>query len=361
MTIELPWQAVLDGARDPAAAPARRVAVVIPCFRVAASIGRVVADVGPEAWRIYCVDDASPDATGPAIEAAAEADSRVQLVRRPENGGVGAAMVDGIRAALEDGAEIIVKLDGDGQMNPAFIPHFVAPIAAGEADYVKGNRFFALDTVSRMPASRLIGNAGLSFLAKLSSGYWDLFDPTNGYVAIHAEIARLLPLDRLHRRYFFESDMLFRLATLRARVIELPIETVYGDEKSHLNELRCLLTFPFLHSRNFLKRVFYNYILRNFSAASLSLIAGVVMIAFGSVYGVLSWVDSAAKGETASAGTVMLSALPFMIGVQLLLSFLAHDVALTPAHAIHGKLASRRLLRSAAHTIDSKDQPCSSN
>ena len=218
MTVELPWKAALDGAREMAGDSSRRVAVVIPCFRVAASIGNVLAGIGPEVWRIYCVDDASPDASAAIVTAAAEADPRVRLLRRPANGGVGAAMIDGIGAALDDGAEIILKLDGDGQMNPAFIPNFVAPIISGEADYVKGNRFFALDAVSRMPASRLIGNAGLSFLAKLSTGYWDLFDPTNGYVAIHADVARLLPLDRLHPRYFFESDMLFRLATLRARV-----------------------------------------------------------------------------------------------------------------------------------------------
>lgn len=361
MKIEVPWQSRLADAHQIEFAPVRRVAVVIPCFRVADSIRHVLSGIGPEAWRIYCVDDASPDASASILAAAAEADSRIRLIRRAENGGVGAAMVDGIIAALDDGAEIILKLDGDGQMNPEFIPDFIAPIALGEADYVKGNRFYALDAVSRMPAARLIGNAGLSFLAKLSSGYWDLFDPTNGYVAIHADIARLLPLDRLHRRYFFESDMLFRLSTLRARVIELPIETVYGDERSHLSELRCLLTFPFLHSRNFLKRVFYNYILRNFSAASLSLIAGSMMIVFGTIYGAISWIDSASKGEAATAGTVMLSALPFMIGVQLLLNFLTHDVALTPTNAIHRRLASKRMLRSTGRYVDSKDRPCSNN
>lgn len=180
-----------------------RVAAVVPCYRVEASIAKVIGAMGAEVWRIYCVDDASPDGTARAIIEVAKLDERVRLVSRSANGGVGAAVIDGLRAAIADEADIIVKVDGDGQMNPAFIADFIRPIWSGEADYVKGNRFFSLDTVAQMPALRLVGNAGLSFLAKLSSGYWDLFDPTNGYVAIHADVARLLPLDRLHKRYFF--------------------------------------------------------------------------------------------------------------------------------------------------------------
>lgn len=321
-----------------------RVAVIIPCYRASASIAGVVAAIGHEVWRIYCVDDCSPDRTIEAIEGAAARDPRVCMIRRGANGGVGAAVVDGIRAATADGATIIVKIDSDGQMNPAFIPEFIAAIESGEADYVKGNRFFSLDHVAKMPALRLAGNAGLSFLTKLSTGYWDVFDPTNGYIAIHADVARLLPLDRLHRRYFFESDLLFRLATLRARVVELPIETVYREETSHLSEMRCLTTFPFLHTRNFLKRLFYNYLLRNFSAASLSMIGGLLLLAFGAIFGGLHWLDSLRTGQPATAGTVMLSALPLLIGIQLLLNFLAQDVALTPTTAIHRRLGLKTVL-----------------
>lgn len=352
MTFQGPWEAEFgDFVRAPEA-EVTRVAAVIPCYRAAASLASVLTAIGPEVWRIYCVDDASPDATVLAIEAAAALDRRVRLIRRTENGGVGAAVVDGMRAALAEGATVIVKIDSDGQMNPAFIPEFVAPIISGEADYVKGNRFFALDQVVRMPTLRLAGNAGLSFLTKLSTGYWDVFDPTNGYVAIHASVARLLPLERLHRRYFFESDLLFRLATLRARVVELPIETVYSDEQSHLSELRCLATFPFLHGRNFLKRLVYNYLLRNFSAASLSLIGGMILLAFGGVFGGLHWLDSFRTGRPATPGTVMLSALPLLIGIQLLLNFLSQDVALTPSTAIHRRLGFKRVLASNLDSME---------
>lgn len=318
-----------------------RVAVVIPCYQASKTISAVVAGIGQEVSRIYCVDDASPDSTIEAIEAAAALDRRVHPIRRAQNGGVGAAVVDGIRIALAEGATVIVKIDSDGQMDPAFIPDFIDPILSGEADYVKGNRFFSLEHVSRMPRLRIAGNAGLSFLTKLSTGYWDLFDPTNGYLAIHGDVARLLPLDRLHRRYFFESDLLFRLATLRARIVELPMAAVYGDGGSHLSELRCLVTFPFLHGRNFLKRLFYNYFLRNFSTATLSMIAGIALFTFGLAFGVLHWLDSLQTGQPATAGTVMLSALPLLVGIQLLLNFLSMDVALTPSTPIHRRLAGK--------------------
>ena len=140
----------------------------------------------------------------------------------------------GYRVALDDGMDIMVKIDGDGQMAPELLPDFVAPILAGEADYTKGNRFFDLEQVSQMPTVRLLGNAVLSFFNKISSGYWNLFDPTNGYTAIHRDVAACLPFGRISRRYFFESDMLFRLNTLRAVVVDIPMHASYGDEVSNL-------------------------------------------------------------------------------------------------------------------------------
>lgn len=320
------------------------IAVVIPCYQVSRSIARVLSGIGPEVARIYCVDDASTDDSVKAVFSAMEHDSRISLIRRERNGGVGAAVMDGYRRAVEEGARVIVKLDGDGQMNPKFIPDFVAPVLRGEADYVKGNRFFDLDTVRAMPTTRIFGNAGLSFMTKLSSGYWDLFDPTNGYTALHADVAAMLPFERIHKRYFFESDLMFRLGAVRARVVELPIVSEYADEKSHLSELHCLLVFPFLHMRNLCKRIFYNYFLRNFSIASINLVAGLVLSGFGAVFGVMRWFESLHTGIAATAGTVMLSALPFLLGFQLLLNFLAFDISMTPREALHRRMTRVRVL-----------------
>lgn len=322
-----------------------RVAVVVPCYRVAGTIATVLAGIGPEVDHIVCVDDACPEGSGEAIAAAARVDARIRLLRHETNRGVGAATCTGYRAAIEAGADVIVKIDGDGQMDPRLIPSFVAPIAAHEADYVKGNRFFSIETVRQMRAGRLLGNAGLSFLSKLSSGYWDLFDPTNGYTAIEARVAAELPLARLHPRFFFESDLLFRLGTLRARVIELPLAARYGEERSNLSVVQALVTFPWLHLRNFGKRVLYGYFLRGFSVASLNLVLGLALAAFGAGFGALRWSEVNAVGQPATAGTVMLAALPILIGLQMLLAFLAHDMSMVPREPVHPRLRDIRVLR----------------
>lgn len=336
----------LAPAAPPEPAPASpRIAVVIPCYRVTRTLRAVVDAIGPWATAIYCVDDACPDKSGERL-AAEVTDPRVKVVVRERNGGVGAATTTGYRAALDDGADVLVKVDGDGQMDPALVPLLVRPILEGEADYVKGNRFFSPRTVAAMPPRRLIGNAGLSFLTKLSTGYWDLFDPTNGFTALEARVAAQIPFDRVHPRYFFESDLLFRLAVLRARVVELPIMAVYGDERSHLSEMRALLTFPFLHLRNGLKRIGYNYFLRNFSVASAELLVGTGLLGFGALFGVVAWVRAALEGSPATAGTVMLAGLPVLLGIQLVLSFVNHDIASTPREALHPRIGRVRVLGS---------------
>ncbi|WP_282295852.1 glycosyltransferase family 2 protein [Stenotrophomonas sp. PS02289] len=323
-----------------------KIAVVIPSYKVKEHILGVIAAVGPEVGRIYVVDDCCPVGSGDFVEANC-ADPRVVVLRHQVNQGVGGAVMTGYQAAIEEGVDIIVKVDGDGQMDPALIPNFVAPILAGEADYTKGNRFYDLERISQMPKLRLFGNAGLSFLTKLSSGYWNLFDPTNGYTAIHRNVASHLPMAKISRRYFFETDMLFRLNTLRAVVMDVPMHAKYGDEVSNLKISQVLSEFLTKNLRNFCKRVFYNYYLRNLSLASLELPAGLILLLFGTVYGLQHWLFSIDSGQVASSGTVMLAAMPVLVGVQFLLAFFGQDIASTPRHAIH-----RRLDRSAL----SKDQ-----
>jgi hypothetical protein len=233
---------------------------------------------------------------------------------------------------------VVVKIDGDRQMDPALIPRFVAPILAGRADYTKGNRFFRLESLRAMPASRKFGNAILSFLTKLSSGYWSVFDPTNGYTAIHCKALNELPLSRISDRWFFESDMLFRLNTLGAVVEDVPIDATYGMEVSNLRGRRVMSEFLCGHFRNLVKRIFYNYFLRNFSVASLQLVAGLALLCFGLIFGGVKWWGSLATGVSVTAGTVMTAALPTLMGFQLLLSFLAYDMATQPRIALHLRL-----------------------
>lgn len=342
---------------DQRLAPEPKIAVVIPCYQAEASILDVLTRIGPEVHTIYCVDDCSRDTTVEIIQDMAIVDERIRLIKREMNGGVGAAVITGMRAAIEDGMSVIVKIDSDGQMDPQLIPAFCSPILEGTADYVKGNRFFSLQSVKQMPLVRIIGNAGLSFMTKLSTGYWELFDPTNGYTALNADVAATLPLDQISERYFFESDILFRLGIVRAKVVDLPLECHYGDEESNLRVSNCLVTFPRLHFRNFCKRIVYNYFVRNFSMASVNLLLGIAFTSFGLTFGSLSWLRSATVGQLATPGTVMLAALPVMIGIQLLLNFLAYDIAMTPTQPIHRSLSKIQLLTQNKSKPLEKSQP----
>ena len=306
-----------------------QIAVVIPCYRVTKHILQLLELIGSEISKIYVVDDLCPDKSGALVKEYCN-DKRVVVIFHQENRGVGGAVMTGYGRAIEDGADIIVKIDGDGQMDPALISDFIDPIICSQADYTKGNRFFNLEKIQAMPRMRLFGNAALSFMTKLSSGYWDLFDPTNGYTAIHSSVARLLPFEKISRRYFFETDMLFRLNTIRAVVIDVPMDAKYSDEVSGLKISRIIFDFLFKHVRNFSKRIFYNYYLRDMSLASIELPLGLLLLTFGIIFGCWNWVISAKDGISTPAGTVMLSALPALMGMQLLLAFLAFDISSVP-------------------------------
>jgi dolichol-phosphate mannosyltransferase len=316
------------------------IGVVIPCYRVTAHILSVIEAIGPEVVRIYVVDDACPDGSGDWVVANCS-DPRVTVLRHNVNQGVGGAMVTGYRAAIRDNVAVVVKIDGDGQMDPALLNLFVAPILSGDADYAKGNRFFDLEEIHQMPAIRLFGNAVLSFMSKVSTGYWDLFDPTNGYTAIHTSVLRHLPLDKLSKRYFFETDMLFRLNTLRACVVDVPMDAHYGNEVSNLKISRVAGEFWLKHARNFFKRLFYNYYLRGMSVASLELPLGLGLLSFGLGHGGFHWYKALSEGFATPLGTIMLAAVSLLSGLQFVLAFVAYDVAQMPSQPVHPRLAHR--------------------
>lgn len=318
-----------------------RIAVVIPSFRVRAHVLKVIEAIGPEVCRIYVVDDGCPESSG---EYVAEhcTDPRVAVIRHAANLGVGGAVKTGYRRALEEGMDIVVKIDGDGQMEPSLLPLFVGPIIRGDADYTKGNRFFYLEGLAGMPRMRLFGNAALSFATKLSSGYWHIFDPTNGYTAIESRVLAHLPLEKISDRYFFESDMLFRLNLLRAYPIDIPMSAVYASERSNLKIGRVVGEFFWKNGRNLLKRIFYNYFLRDMNPASVELLGGGALFLFGVVFGGVNWTEALVSGRQTPLGTIMLAALPVLVGVQLLLAFLAFDIANAPRRAIQDNLGTRK-------------------
>ncbi len=317
------------------------IAVVIPCYRVRGQILDVLAGIGSEVDRIYVIDDCCPDASGDLVEERCT-DARVRVLRHDENQGVGGAVMTGYRAAIDDGATVIVKLDGDGQMDPGLVSNLVHPILAGEADYTKGNRFFELEGLRSMPPVRLFGNSMLTLITKASSGYWNINDPTNGFTAIHAELARRLPFDKLHKRYFFESDMLFRIGTLRGVVVDMPMNAHYADEESSLVPHRVIGLFLTKNLSNACKRLFYGYLLRDFNAASVQILIGTAFVLFGTIFGLTSWMQGSRANAPSTSGAVMIAAMPIILGVQLILSFLNFDVQNVPREVIHTRLVDRR-------------------
>jgi hypothetical protein len=220
-------------------------------------------------------------------------------------------------------------------MDPALIKDLVFPIVEGRADYTKGNRFDSITGLRQMPGIRIFGNGALSLMTKISTGYWNVTDPTNGFTAIHREVLSGIDLEMLSKRFFFESDLLFRLSLSRAVVWDIPMESRYGTEKSNLKISRALFEFTFKHGVNFHKRLFYNYYLREMSAASIELPLGVLMSWWGFLFGIAKYVESLESGTPATAGTVMLSAVPLILGIQLILAFVSYDIASVPKRVRH--------------------------
>ncbi|WP_257839548.1 glycosyltransferase family 2 protein [Phenylobacterium sp. J426] len=316
---------------------------MIPCFRVRGHILRVIHKAPTWVEGIVCVDDACPEGSGDYIEAEAK-DPRVVVVRLPENQGVGGATLAGYRAAAALGARVLIKVDGDDQMDLAYAAQLVAPILLGEADYAKGNRFTSISHLKTMPSIRVFGNAILSFAAKLSTGYWNIFDPTNGYTAIEANVARLVMEKRVSRRFFFETDLLYHLGTLRAVVRDVPMPARYADEVSNIRIGRIVGPFAVKHLRNLIQRVLGQYFVRDFNAASLQLIAGLFSALFGFSYA-LSYLAGREPGDVASAGVVMMAALPIILGAQFLLQAMNFDVLNVPSRPIHPYLQTLERLQ----------------
>jgi dolichol-phosphate mannosyltransferase len=310
------------------------IAVVIPAYRVEHELGVVLATIPSFVRDIIVIDDASPDKTAEIASDAALRDVRIHLINHEKNQGVGGAVVSGYQKALELGAQIIVKVDGDGQMDPANIPSLITPLLEGKADFTKGNRFRDFRALTKMPLVRRIGNVGLSFLAKTASGYWNCFDPTNGFLALRSEVLSQLPLENIHRTYFFEISQLCQLYHLGAVIQDVPIPARYADEKSSLSIRKVLLEFPPRLLAAFIRRIVLHYFLYDFSMGSVYLLSGLPLLIFGLVFGSTEWASYASRNIPAPTGTVMLATLPVILGIQLLLSAAAIDLQSVPREPI---------------------------
>lgn len=306
----------------------RTIAVVIPCFRVQDRLQAAVADLPAFVDAIVLVNDACPFGSAEAI--ARISDPRVVTLRHEVNQGVGGAMVTGYQHCLERGYDIVVKFDGDGQMAGADMTRLLQPLLDGRADYTKGNRWVRTSGLRKMPPLRRLGNLGLSFLAKAASGYWNVFDVNNGYVAIERTALDLIEFRRISRRYFFENSMLIHLNFIRAVVVDIPLPSRYGDEASSLSLARTFFEFPLYLIRGFLRRIWWRYFVFEFSILAIYLLLGLLLLSFGTIFGALEWWRSVASGVPATGGTVMLAGLPVLAGLQLLLQAVMLDIVSVP-------------------------------
>lgn len=313
-----------------------KIHVVIPSFKVEKHILEVLSRIGPEVSQIWVVDDKCPNGSGELVKSKTK-DKRVKVLFHEDNQGVGGATTTGYRAALEAGADIVVKVDGDGQMAPEDLPTLMKPIIYGRADYAKGNRFDSLQELMKMPKLRIFGNAALSLMSKTSSGYWSVNDPTNGYTAIHRSALRKIDLEKLSKRYFFESDMLFRLNLAGAVVEDVSLPARYGDQKSNLKISKVLVEFPWKHFRNQVKRVGYRYYLREWSIGSIELVAGIGLMLLGAIFGISSVIAAIEVGQATTAGQVTFASLTIILGFQLLLSFVSYDIQSEPRNPLQGR------------------------
>lgn len=305
----------------------RRLFCVIPAYRAAASIVDVVVRALAFASDVVVVDDGCPEGSGAVARGAFSSAGNVHILQRERNGGVGAAMKTGIAFCIERGADTIVKLDADGQMDPAFIP---AINAAFESDptlvCVKGNRFFDSAVMLRMPKRRLFGNAVLSILAKFASGYWNLVDPTNGYVAFNARLLAAVPWRSFADSYFFEISVLCELGLRRLPILELEMPTIYNGAPSSLSIAKVLWEFPPRLLRLTVRRILLQYFVFDVNLASLYLAFGMLLLLGGGAWGAYQWIVSSITHVSRSTGTVMLAVLPFLMGFQLVLNALMVDV-----------------------------------
>ena len=318
-----------------------KIIAVVPCYRSAQIAPKVVRDILNYVDFVICVDDLCPDNTGLIIQNQVKSD-KVKVIFHNQNKGVGGATKTGIKFAESIGAEIIVKIDSDGQMDASYIPNLINPIINKTSDYTKVNRFRNIAVLIKMPKVRLIGNIVLSFITKLSTGYWELFDPTNGFIAFNTQILSRIEYEKTDDRYFFETDLLFRAGLYDVLISEIEIPTIYKNEKSTLNPFVESIRYFISHIIIFIKRIIYQYFLIDFNPGSLSIFLG----SLGSIYTLFSGLRSIIYYNNLNIesplGIKILFLTSAIISVQLIISFMYYDATQRPLRRQLKSLSKKR-------------------
>jgi glycosyltransferase involved in cell wall biosynthesis len=308
---------VLDG---------KRVAVVVPAYNEAVLLPETLAGIPGFVDRVYVVDDASTDSTAEEARKAAQRDSRVELISHERNRGVGAAIVSGYKRALEERVDVTCVMAADNQMDPAELPSLVEPVVAGDVDYAKANRLFSGQAWELIPHGRYLGNAVLSLLTKIASGYWHIADSQAGYTAIALPMLESLDLDRVYPRYGFPNDLLVHLNVWNARVRDLPSRPIYNvGEKSGIRLHHVVPRISWLLLQAFFWRMKEKYVIRDFHPLVFFYALGGLLFVAGLGLGIAEIVLRA-LGNMIPTATSVLIALLLIFGVQFSLFAMWFDM-----------------------------------
>jgi glycosyltransferase involved in cell wall biosynthesis len=302
----------------------KRVGVVVPAYDEEALIGATLGGIPPLVDRIIVVDDGSTDATKErALEVG---DPRVEVLSHEQRSGVGAATITGYGRALADGLDIVVVMNGDNQMDPEDLPTLVGPVARGELDYAKANRLFTGQAWQLIPKTRYLGNAVLSMLTKVASGYWHVADSQSGYTVIAREMLERLDLDRIYTSYGFPNDMLVHLNVWNARVRDFPSRPIYGvGEQSNMRYRHVVPRIAWLLLRGFFWRLWEKYVKRDFHPLVFFYVMGFIATVSGVLLGFVV-VGYRIAGYSIPVATVVLVALLVISGLQFTLFAMWFDM-----------------------------------
>ena len=318
-----------------------KTVAIVPCYQSSKVAPQLIANLINYVDFVICVDDCCPESTGIKIQKKIKS-NKLKIIFHKRNQGVGGATKTGIKIAEKIGAEIIIKIDSDGQMDPRYIPSLIEPIINRTSDFTKGNRFRNIDVLTKMPKIRLFGNIILSFITKLSTGYWELFDPTNGFIAINTNILRRIQYEKTDNRYFFETDLLFRSGLYDVLISEIEMPTIYKNEKSGLNPMIESIRYLISHIIIFMKRIIYQYFLIDFNPGSLSFIFGCITGLYTLSAGLRSIFYYKTLNVESPIGIKILFLTTAIITVQLIISFMYYDATQRPLRRQIKSLAKNR-------------------
>ncbi len=303
------------------------IGVVIPCFMGGEITVKLIEKIINYADKVVLIDDKCPLNTGKKIIDKNFGD-KVKVIFNAKNIGVGGSTKKGFDYLLKENCEIILKMDADYQMLPEDIPRMCEPIIQEECEATKGNRFTNIEKLFEMPKIRLIGNTFLSYMSKFSTGYWEIFDPNNGFIAFKAETLKKIDLKKTDNRFFFETDILFRCSLKNIAIKNVSIDANYDNNYSSLNPIKEIFPFFIKNIKLLIKRIIYQYYLLDFNVGSIDLLLSILFGFSSFIFGIFLFIRSNITNELTTAGTASIFTILSILSVQFFLSFIYYDCSI---------------------------------